>query len=159
LPSSEIRRIIDIDPADLCVENPHKVYFPRGKVKINEDKNFLYVVGESWAILRFYRDIETGIVDDYSNRTPEQALEYLRREMSEGFSANAIAPVYRIGGECFEDNGDSPEERGFKWNPPATMPIWIGRIVLRHFYSSVDHDAFLIMRNEWSLLNVKLARN
>ena len=158
LTSSEISRIIEIDPADFCIENPHKVYLPRGKVKINEDKDFLYVVGESWAILRFSSDFETGYTDDYFSKTPKQALEYFRREMSAGFSANTISPVYRIGGEYFEDNGDSPEERGFRWNPPTTMPSWVSRIVLKHFYSSADHDVFLIVRNEWSLLNLKLAR-
>lgn len=67
-------------------------------------------VRETWARLRFYRDWETGHVDDWEPDDNGTAV----------YSAD----------EGWEDGGNSVKERGFQWRPSIFMPRDASRITL-----------------------------
>jgi hypothetical protein len=71
---------------------------------------------ETWALVRFFKDWETGYVDDWKDW--------------EGPVPNQAPPgwtvIYRTDGHWEEHKDD----RGFRWRSPIPMPRWASRITL-----------------------------
>lgn len=78
------------------------------------------LVREVWSTLRLSYDWETGLCDDY-----KECEAYQAKDGIQGLKPH-YGVAYRSGGN-WDDGGDTPEERGFAWRSPVTMPSWASR--------------------------------
>ena len=77
---------------------------------------------ETWVALRFYRDYESGVIDDWEPCDPKCVKE----EKEGPFDDRPYAFIYRADGHWEDD----PPNKGFSWRSPVTMPRCASRLTL-----------------------------
>lgn len=79
-------------------------------------------VKETWQLVEWYKDWETGVIDDYG------IAEFTDREACvggpRGSNYDLSSVLYR------QDDNEFSEDEDFAWRPSTTMPRWASRIDL-----------------------------